>query len=245
MEACFNMMVELCQNMACLSHGADPLYIWLHAKTQRAQHYYIKHAYGISEVYNTHSETNPWYGAGQGMGDACPRWIVQSDHLISAYKTQVQPWIMQNPDSTPAIEQAIDAFIDNTTLITGGQTKSVWLTLMQTAQENLLHWHHLLRASGGWLNPQKCSMSSFQWKYNDPPRTIRTNPSTTINPRQEWPTIHTAPEHHRQSRQVGRSTNCYGWKLHQGIRHLCPTQPMICPGPTTVQPISLRGHHCI
>jgi len=26
-EACFDMMVELCQNMACLSHGADPLYI--------------------------------------------------------------------------------------------------------------------------------------------------------------------------------------------------------------------------
>jgi len=49
-EACFNMMVELCQNLACLSHGADPLYIRLHAQTQRAQRYYIKHAYGISEV---------------------------------------------------------------------------------------------------------------------------------------------------------------------------------------------------
>jgi len=32
-EACFNMMVELCQNLACLSHGADPLYIRLHTKT--------------------------------------------------------------------------------------------------------------------------------------------------------------------------------------------------------------------
>jgi len=26
-EACFDMMVEQCQNLACLSHGADPLYI--------------------------------------------------------------------------------------------------------------------------------------------------------------------------------------------------------------------------
>jgi len=34
MEACFDMMVKLCQIMACLSHGADPLYICLHAKTQ-------------------------------------------------------------------------------------------------------------------------------------------------------------------------------------------------------------------
>ncbi len=153
--------------MACLSHGADPLYIRLHAQTQRAQRYYIKHAYGISEVYNTHSDTHPWYGAGQGTGDACPRWIVQSDNLISAYKTQVQPWVMQHPTGLPAIEQAIDAFIDDTTLITGGRRKSVRLTLTQTAQENLMHWHHLLRASRGRLNPQKCSMSTFQWSYNE------------------------------------------------------------------------------
>jgi len=30
-----------------------------------------------------------------------------------------------------------------------------------------MHWHHLLIASGCRLNPQKCSMSSFQWPYND------------------------------------------------------------------------------
>jgi len=93
-EACFDMMVELCQNLACLSHGAGPLYIRLHAKTQQAQRYYIKHAYGISEVYNTHSDTHPWYGAGQGTGDACPEWIVLSDNPICAYKTQVKPWVI-------------------------------------------------------------------------------------------------------------------------------------------------------
>ncbi len=180
-EACFDMMVELCQNLACLSHGADPLYIRLHAKTQRAQRYYIKHAYGISEVYNTHSDTNPWYGAGQGTGDACPRWIVQSDNLIGAYKTQVKPWIMNHPTGLPALEQAIDAFIDDTTLIIGGRPPSIRMTLTQTAQENLLHWHHLLRASGGRLNPQKCSMSSFQWNYDE-------DGTATIQPPQQKPT---------------------------------------------------------
>jgi len=33
-KACFDMMVELCQNLACLSHGANPLYIRLHMKMQ-------------------------------------------------------------------------------------------------------------------------------------------------------------------------------------------------------------------
>jgi len=45
--------------------------------------------------------------------------------------------------------------------------KSVWLTLTQTSQENVMHWHHLLRARGGRLNPQKCNMFSFQWSYNE------------------------------------------------------------------------------
>jgi len=60
-----------------------------------------------SKVYNTHSETHPWYGTGQGMGDACPRWIIQSNNLILAYKTQVQHWLMQHPTGLPALKQAI------------------------------------------------------------------------------------------------------------------------------------------
>jgi len=69
------MMVKLCQNLACLSHSANPLYIQLHAKIQQAQWYYIKHTY---------SNTHPWYGeARTRMGDACLQWIVQSDNLIS------------------------------------------------------------------------------------------------------------------------------------------------------------------
>jgi len=79
----------------------------------------------------------------------------------------VKPWVMTHPNGLPAIEQAIDAFIDDTTLITGGRSTTVKMTIMQTAQENLLHWHHLLRASGGRLNPQKCSTSMFHWTYNE------------------------------------------------------------------------------
>ena len=58
---------------------------------------------------------------------------------------------------------------------------SVRMTITQTAQENLLHWHHLLRASGGRLNPQKCSMSTFHWNYDD-------EGIATITPPQPEPT---------------------------------------------------------
>jgi len=72
LKQCFDNMNEVCENLSCMQHGADPRYIHWHAQTQRQQWYHVKHTYGISLKYNQHSDQNPWYGAGQGMGDAAP-----------------------------------------------------------------------------------------------------------------------------------------------------------------------------
>jgi len=68
--ACFDLMIEACHNLSCLSQGADPRYIKLHAQTHYRAKYYPKHSYGVSRQFNQHSEDTPWYGAGQGTGDA-------------------------------------------------------------------------------------------------------------------------------------------------------------------------------
>jgi len=63
-------MVEPCTSLSCLSHGADPQYIWLHAQTQKLFMYFVKHQFSISSDYNFHSEEHPWYGAAQGGTDS-------------------------------------------------------------------------------------------------------------------------------------------------------------------------------
>jgi len=82
LEACFDNMVEACHSLACQSKGADPGYLRLHAQTQKLQKYYIKPAQGISNDYNSFSDESPWYGAGQGTGDAALRYTTQSDSMI-------------------------------------------------------------------------------------------------------------------------------------------------------------------
>jgi len=57
-------------------------------------------AYGISKTYNQHSEEHPWYGAGQGTGDAASRWVVQSNSLINAYHAEACIWQLPDPIST-------------------------------------------------------------------------------------------------------------------------------------------------
>ncbi len=84
MACCFDNMIEACENLSCCQQGTNVSYLCLHAATQQQFCYNVKHAQGVSKQYNQHSECNPWYGAGQGAGDACARWIVQANSMISA-----------------------------------------------------------------------------------------------------------------------------------------------------------------
>jgi len=68
---CFDCLIEACENLSCQQQGADLNYLKLHATMQQLFRYHVKHAHGISTQYNQHSECDPWYGAGQGAGDAC------------------------------------------------------------------------------------------------------------------------------------------------------------------------------
>jgi len=92
--ACFDLMVEACQNLSCLSQGADPRYIKLHAQTHKCTKYHPKHAYGVSDKHNQCEDNAPWYGAGQGTGDAAVQWTLVSHSLITAYQSEAMLWIL-------------------------------------------------------------------------------------------------------------------------------------------------------
>ncbi len=82
--ACFDQMIKAPNNLACLQHGADLKYIQLHAQTQRELWYHLKHKYGISTTFNSHTIEQPWYGMGQGAGDTSNRWVIGTDSMTNA-----------------------------------------------------------------------------------------------------------------------------------------------------------------
>jgi len=90
---------------------ANPQYLKLHATMQQNFCYYVKHTAGASTEYNQHSTTNPWYGAGQGVGDACLWWVVQGNSLILVYKLKATAWMIYSPNYQNYHKQVIDAFI--------------------------------------------------------------------------------------------------------------------------------------
>jgi len=145
--------------------------------------YYVKHAYGVSLQFNEYSPQHPWCGAGQGAG-ATIRWAVLSHSLLSAYKSQAKLWIVADPTTHVKVTQGIDAFWDDTSLINAINHQQLRTSneLLQTIQTNLNLWNNLLEASGGALNPTKCTWAHFQWQTHHSLLALQPHPDKPETP---------------------------------------------------------------
>jgi len=103
--------------------------------------------------FNQCSDINPWYGAGQGMGDVGLCWVVQSHSLNNSYCTDAILWHLTNPFNEQQLKNGIDAFMDDTTHLMGADIDTTLSTLLSNVQCNLDLWQGLIQASGGTLNP--------------------------------------------------------------------------------------------
>jgi len=164
--ACFDRMLEAPNNLACLQHGADPKYIQLHAQTQQELKYHLKHKYGISAGFNTNSRTTPWYGMGQGAGDASNRWVIGTDSMSDAYSLKANGWHLPAPIPHNLPKLTLKAFIDDVNLFIGKQPDTTESTFLAQAQDNINRWHGLLRATGGELNPKKCFWADVNFDFD-------------------------------------------------------------------------------
>jgi len=137
-------MVEAPNNLACLQHGADPKYIALHAQTQQSLKYFLKHKYGISTEYNQNNPKTPWYGMGQGAGDACNCWVIGTDSMSDAYTESMHGWTITSPISSQPMTQTIKAFVDDVNLFISKPHNSTETEFLHKAQHNINHWHSIL-----------------------------------------------------------------------------------------------------
>jgi len=120
--------------------------------------YYVKHAQGVSAQYNQHMEQDPWYGAGQVAGNACPHWIVQANSMIMAYHTHANPWILYDPTHITSLQLGfLDAFVDDmeSCYVRGLPHPTPTYTTLSFAVQEPHIMVNLFQASGSILNPSK------------------------------------------------------------------------------------------
>jgi len=79
---CFDHMIKNCQNLSCPQQGAN---IQIPPFTHTNPSATIKDSRGVSlNYYNKFTPDHPWYGAGQGAGNATIWWVVLSHSLLTA-----------------------------------------------------------------------------------------------------------------------------------------------------------------
>jgi hypothetical protein len=98
-KACFDRIIENISNMSCMREGLPVAIAKLHHQTVSTIKYFIKHKWGIAPHPNGHNCPDPFYGVGQGSGDAGTRWGFISDCIIRAYNKQSHDAIITAPIS--------------------------------------------------------------------------------------------------------------------------------------------------
>jgi len=97
------------------------------------------------------------------------------------------------PDHQYPLHLGLDAFIDDTDLMTAAAPTSSQTAPIQKAQYNLTLWNDLLMASGGALNPSKCIWFYFHWKQ-DARGTVKITPPPPSAPDISIHTKHSPPQ---------------------------------------------------
>jgi len=164
--ACFDHMIKAPNNLTCLQHRASPQYIKLHAQTQKELQYHLKHKYGMSDNYNTHSINQPWHGMGQGARDTSNQWVISTDSMSNAYSHKANGWTIPSPIKQLTQKQTLKAFIDDINLFISQPPATNETTFLSMAQEDINHWHGILHATGGELNTKNICWSDFHLNYD-------------------------------------------------------------------------------
>jgi hypothetical protein len=168
-KACFDRVIENFANLCLLQEGYPVKVARLHARTLQSMKYFAKHKLGIGEQPNTHSESSPFLGSGQGAADSPARWGFISDALIRAYKRLANSALIQSPLSDASINHKIQAFVDDTRALIINQQHTPTVELIPVLMSMLQHdsqiWEQLLHSASGKLELPKCRFGIIRWQY--------------------------------------------------------------------------------
>jgi hypothetical protein len=164
-KACFDRIIENISNMSCMREGLPVSIAKLHHQTVSTIKYFIKHKWGIAPHPNGHNCPDPFYGVGQGSGDAGTRWGFISDCIIRAYNKQSHDAIITAPISGITANEKCQLFVDDSRLFAIVKSHE-GSTIRDIIQHDTQIWEELLNASGGKLELPKCKYCVFSWKHN-------------------------------------------------------------------------------
>lgn len=149
--------------------------------TVQQMKFHLRTSFGDSDTFftSTNPET-PFQGILQGNGAGPAVWLTISTFLLETLYHRGHISNFTSPTTRGRIKMAGLLFVDDTDIIVIGEANESALQVQMRLQEAIDAWQGALQASGGTLQPSKCtwSLMDFHWRQGSP-HPINTTSNTT------------------------------------------------------------------
>ncbi len=113
-------------------------------------------------------------GIGQGGGGSPVGWLAVLLVMISTYRTFVSGITMNDPRGISRLVLLIISYVDDNTLVQQFYHTQTMSSILIGLKKCIMHWHNILKITGGDLALEKCTFCVMKWKWTRGCATLET-----------------------------------------------------------------------
>jgi len=167
-KSCYDRIIPALAGLTSQAFGLPPNVTLCNTKTLEQAQYHLKLGDKYHPNYYSHNPEHPIYGTGQGSGNSPFIWCLISSLLFDCFKSDCLGASYCTPDHSTYLKIGMIGFVDDT----NGQINDflepkplLHTTIIQRAEQDVVLWKSLLEATGGALEPPKCSFHLIRWTF--------------------------------------------------------------------------------
>jgi endonuclease/exonuclease/phosphatase family metal-dependent hydrolase len=159
-------------NVAALSSrrmGMAKNVVLVNSCTLEKARYYLKTQLGVSDQFYQHSSSFPIHGTGQGSGNSPIIWCFVCDVLFEAFSNKAHGATFTSYNRAITMSLYMVGFVDDCSQrvnVFNNHNQPTSTQLLEIMARDAQLWNDLLWASGGALEPSKCSYYMIQTEWN-------------------------------------------------------------------------------
>ena len=164
--ACYDRILMYLASLMSRKRGMPVKVCRVNGMNLEQAKYHIRTTLGTSVRFLGHTTDSPWHGSGQGAGNSPTLWLFISSSLFDCYEKRAHGATFATPDRSLQVRLFMTGFVDDTNSRTNdflAEEVPDEFALADLAEEDAQWWSDMLWASGGKLEPKKCSFHHIRY----------------------------------------------------------------------------------
>jgi endonuclease/exonuclease/phosphatase family metal-dependent hydrolase len=156
-QACYDRIIPSIALYVSRKHGVHPNVLNIFQDVLENTRYIIKLGDVVTKKHYGKTNTQPFFGTGQGSGNSPHIWTLISTELFNLYEEKTQGAIFLSPYGDMQVKVSVTAYVDDVNSHHTSPKNDDINYLLQETQKAAQEWNDLLYISGGKLSSSKCT----------------------------------------------------------------------------------------